>query len=298
VERVLGVPFAQVDGRPLLLDAVYPAGRLHGEPEGPRPVVLHVGEPWIKGARSADPWFHRYFATHGFFAATCDVRSFAEAPFPAQLHDVKAAIRWLRAHAGTYGIDPERIGIWGESIAATLAALAGLTGDSGVPELEGDVGSPGHSSGVQAVVWASGGADFPRKWAEKRWQRGQLTQVFGAPVDEKPELARLASPLYHARRLGSCGPPPPPCLLLHGTRDETTPFDPAMLLCEALRAAGGEAELVPLLGRYHNWTGLVENAEEHWRYWDMAPMALPFFIKHLRPWPCEGQGADGLVGGR
>ena len=96
VERLAGVEFAHPGGRCLLLDAVYPAGPLHGEPDGPRPVILHVGEPWISGQRSADPWYHAYFATHGFFAASCDVRSFAEAPFPAQLHDVKAALRWLR----------------------------------------------------------------------------------------------------------------------------------------------------------------------------------------------------------
>src|SRR6266508_6690739 len=137
VERLEGIEFACPGGRPLLLDAVYPAGRLHGEADGPRPVVLHVGEPWLKGVRSADPWYHAYLATHGFFAATCDVRSFAEAPFPAQLHDAKAAVRWLRANASAYAIDPARIGVWGESIAATLAALVGLTGDRAVPELEG-----------------------------------------------------------------------------------------------------------------------------------------------------------------
>jgi acetyl esterase/lipase len=283
VERLAGVEFAHPGGRRLLLDAVYPAGPLHGEPDGPRPVILHVGEPWVSGQRSADPWYHAYFATHGFFAASCDVRSFAEAPFPAQLHDVKAALRWLRTNAGTYGIDAARIGVWGESIAATLAALAGLTGDSGVLQLEGYSGATDrarYSSAVQAVVWASGGADFLWQWAEKHWQRLQLGQMFGGPVDDHRELAQLASPLHHARR--SPGVPPPPFLLLHGTRDETTPFEPARELCAALSAAGGEAELVPLLGRYHNWTGFVENPDERWRYWDLAPMALPFWIRHLR----------------
>jgi acetyl esterase/lipase len=170
VERLEGIEFACPEDRPLLLDAVYPAAALHGDSEGPRPVVLHVGEPWVEGVRSTDPWYHAYFATHGFFAASCDVRSFAEAPFPAQLHDVKAALRWLRANASTYGIDVDHIGVWGESIAATLAALAGLTGDCAVPELEGDsapAGYAAYSTAVQAVLWASGGADFPRHWAEK-----------------------------------------------------------------------------------------------------------------------------------
>jgi len=183
--------------------------------------------------------------------------------------------------------------VWGESITATLAALAGLTGESGAAQLEGYSGAAdqtSYSSAVRAMMWASGGADFPRQWAEKRWQRSQLAQVFGGPVDENAQLAHLASPLHHARRRELGGPPLPPFLLLHGTRDETTPFEPALQLCEALRAAGGQAELVPLLGRYHNWTGLVENQDERWRYWDLAPMALPFFVRHLRPWTAAPGG--------
>jgi len=283
------VEFARAAGRPLLLDAVRPQGRLDGEPEGPRPAVLYIGEPWVRGVRSRDPWLHAYLATHGFFAATCDVRSFTEAPFPAQLHDVKAAIRWLRASAAAYGVDPDRIGVWGVSIAATLAALVGLTGDSGNPELEGDVGQPAHraySTRAQAVVWASGAADFPRQWAEKPGLRDQLARAFGGPLDGHPgraRLAHLASPLHHVRHARDGGGQPPPFLLLHGTRDETTPLAPAAAFCTALGAAGGEVELVPLLGRRHNWTGLVDNPDETWRYWDMAPMALPFFIRHLRP---------------
>lgn len=288
LHRVPGVEFARPGGRPLRLDAVLPSGRLHGEPAGPRPAVVLTGSPWTDGVRSADTWLQPYLATHGFVAVSSDLRPFAEAPFPAQLHDVKAAVRWLRDNAPTYGVNPRRIGIWGDSIAATLAALVGLTGDSSNSDLEGHSSSSdvrGASSAVQAVVWASGGADFPRQWEEKPWQHGQLSQVFGGPVNEKPELARRASPLYHARGRGPGAPPPPPFLLLHGTRDETTPFEPAVLLCEALRATGGEAELVPLPGRFHNWTGLVENEDEPWRYWDLAPMALPFFVRHLRPWP-------------
>jgi acetyl esterase/lipase len=288
VQRMLGAEFARVGGRPLLLDAVFAPGRLHGEPEGPRPAVLFVGEPWIKGVRSTDPWYHPYLATHGFVAASCDVRAFAEAPFPAQLHDVKAAIRWLRAHAATYGINPQRIGIWGDSIAAYLAALTGVTGDSGHPELEGPLAPGAPSSRVQAVVWASGVSDIPRLWAAWHWTRVHLSRLLGVPADAHPDLARLASPVTHV------GPDAPPFLLLHGTRDETTAFEQAVLLHQALRAAGVESELVPLLGRYHNWTGVEENTDERWRYWDLAPMALPFFIRHLRPWHQEARTHQAL----
>ena len=282
VERACAVEFARAGGRALRLDAVFPAGRLPDESAGPRPAVLMAGSPWTDGLRPRGSWLQPYLATHGFVAVGCDLRPFAEAPFPAQLHDVKAAIRWLRANAPAYGIDPDRIGAWGASIGATLAALAGLTGDSGNPELEGGPSGPGASSAVQAVVWASGGADFVRQWAEQRGQRDRLAQVFGGPVDALSEMARLASPLHQARRRGPGAPPPPPFLVLHGTRDATTPFEPAGLLCEALRAAGGAAELVPLLGRGHTWTSRGEDPDDDGRYWDLAPMALPFLVKHLR----------------
>jgi acetyl esterase/lipase len=270
VERVLGVEFARVDGGPLLLDAVFPAG----EAGAPRPVVLYIrGDGWSRGVRSADPWLHPYLATHGFFAASCDYRPSGRARFPAQLHDVKAAIRWLRANSAAYGIDPDRLGIWGDSAGAHLAALAGVTGDSGLSDLEGDSGSPGHSSRVQAVVWCSGASDFLRGRRDEYVER-----LFWGTGPEQHALMRLASPVYHVRA-GA-----PPFLLLHGTRDETTRFEQAVALYEALVVAGAEAELVPLLGRYHNWTGRAENPDDAWRYWDAAPMALPFFVRHLRPW--------------
>lgn len=289
VERLVDVEIARRDGRSLLLDAVFPAGRLHGEPVGPRPAVLYVeGSGWSSGRRSSDAWLGPYLATHGFFAASADYRPSGEAPFPAQIQDVKTAIRWLRANAGSYGIDPDRIGIWGDSAGAHLAALAGVTGDSGDPDLEGGFAPWRVSSRVQAVVWAAGVSDFQRQRQGMRRDPDVLVGLFGGPLSERDALLRLASPLTHVRPTVAATkdapfpPPPPPFLLLHGTRDETTPFEQAALLHGALRAAGGASELVPLLGRFHNGTGLAANSVERWRWWDMAPMALPFFVKHLR----------------
>jgi acetyl esterase/lipase len=109
-----------------------------------------------------------------------------------------------------------------------------------------------------------------------------FARLFGGPGPQRHDLMGLASPLTHVR------PGAPPFLLMHGTRDETTPFEQAAALHAALVAAGAEAQLVPLLGRYHNGTGRVENPDDPWRYWELAPMALPFFVKHLRRWPGSG----------
>jgi acetyl esterase/lipase len=285
IERRLGLRFGEADGRPLLLDAYCPAG----EPTRLRPaVVITHAAGWSSGGR-ADDWFAPYLATHGFVSVSCDYRLSGEAPFPAQLHDVKAAIRWLRAHAPAYRIDPDRIGIWGGSAGAHLAALAGVTGDSGDPALEGDSGSPGHSSRVQAVVWLNGVSDFLRRGRLIQPHNEYVVRLFGGPpggtVADRPDLLRLASPVAHVT------PSAPPFLLLHGTEDETTDFEQAVGLYEALVAHGVEAELVPLVGRYHNCTGRPEHPEgapDRSHGWEAAPMALPFFVKHLRRRPGSG----------
>jgi pectinesterase len=93
---------------------------------------------------------NRTLAEHGFVTATIDYRLSHEAIFPAQIHDVKAAIRFLRDNHQRFGIDPERIGVWGHSAGGHLAALAGVAGN--VPELEGDGGTAGVSSAVQAAA--------------------------------------------------------------------------------------------------------------------------------------------------
>ncbi len=95
-------------------------------------------------------WISPLLAAHGFIAVEISYRLSGQALFPAQLYDTKAAIRWLRAHAEQYHIHVDRIGIWGDSAGGHLASLVGVTGER--PDLEGQSGSPGHSSRVQAVI--------------------------------------------------------------------------------------------------------------------------------------------------
>ena len=269
---ITNLPYGKADGRPLLLNIICP----YPMPATPRPAVIWVhGGGWTAGDRwdGHNDCFCPLLVRHGFVAATIEYRLMPHARFPAQLHDVKAAIRWLRANTATFPIDPDRIGIWGFSAGACLAALAGLTGD--VPELEGDCGSPGYSSQVQAVAVGAVPADL------LEYRSGDLHDFLidflaGTP-EERADLWRRASPIYHVHKNA------PPFLIAHGTRDELIPFAQAQRLAAALAAAGGTVELIPIEGVYHNWTTQIEVPEGGERECDLGPLALPFFQRHLHP---------------
>lgn len=270
------IQFGEADGKPLLLDFMSP--QVLADTSRPTVIWLH-GFGWFAGTRrdNLEISMCALLATHGFVAVSIEYRLSGEATFPAQIHDVKAAIRWLRANAETYGIDPAHIGICGGSAGGGLAALAGLTGD--VPELEGDSGSPGHSSRVQAVAVASSPSDFLRSGGEMRNDTdGPVTRLFGGTVAEKRDLMQLASPIAHVSRNA------PPFLIAHGTLDETVPFEQGKRLHQALVDAGAAAEFIPIEGAYHNWMTRVESEipgrEDTWK---LGPMALPFLRQHLSP---------------
>lgn len=269
------VQYGEADGKPLLLDAITP----RGTPDRPRPAVVWLhGFGWFAGTRrdNLEISMCLFLAAHGFFTVSIEYRLSGEATFPAQIHDVKAAIRWLRANAATHGIDPAHIGIWGGSAGGGLAALAGLTGD--LPELEGSSGSPGYSSRVQAVAVASSPSDFLRPGGEMSNDAdGPVERLFGGTVAEKADLMRLGSPIAHVSRSA------PPFLIAHGTLDETVPFEQGKWLYEALVAAGVEAEFIPIEGVYHNWLTEVEGIPGREDTWKLGPLALPFFTKHLHP---------------
>ena len=150
--QFLGVTYAAPGGyRPLQLDVWVPAT------EAPAPLVVWVhGGAWMMGDRRYLPptlrpnQLFEALLDAGLAVATIDYRFAKEARFPAQLHDVKAAVRYLRAHAEALGINVDRIGVWGESAGGHLAALVALTADR--TDLEGDLGVVGPSSAVDVVV--------------------------------------------------------------------------------------------------------------------------------------------------
>lgn len=145
-----GIEYGRAGDIALPLDLVTPRATTGS---GPAVIWLHGGG-WYAGSRADGiTYWCSLLAAQGFVVASVDYRLSGDAPFPAQIHDVKAAIRWMRDNARTYHVDPDRIGIMGHSAGGHLAALAAVTGD--VPALEGDCGSPGESSHVQAAAIAS-----------------------------------------------------------------------------------------------------------------------------------------------
>jgi acetyl esterase/lipase len=261
-----GVEFATVEGfRPLLLDLYLPA---RGAAPAPAIVYLHGGG-WAVGTRRR---FGRAFASWsptpldllaqaGFAVATVDYRLSGEARFPAQLHDVKAAVRWLRGNAARLDVDPARVIAWGESAGGHLAMLAGLCGDSA--ELEGEIGDfLGESSAVGGVVdWygpmnllslssqhAAGSdkrPDDPDSWE---------SSLVGVPLQVDPARARAASPISYVHAAA------PPIQIHHGTVDTQVPFAQSVEFVDAHRLAGGRADLIVVEGSDHFWTGAPDVA--------------------------------------
>jgi acetyl esterase/lipase len=255
--RVLpGVPYAALPGiRPLELDVWLPP-----ESRTPSPAVLFLhGGGWRAGSRhlagpafsGAQPTPFEQLARAGIAVASADYRLSGEARWPAQLHDVKAAVRWLRARAGELGIDGERIAAWGESAGGHLAELLGLTMDD--PALEGGIGVTGPPSRVCAVVAWYAPSDLPAMAADTGTDPmdpdTREARLLGAPPPAVPDAAAQASPVTHV----SAGAPP--FLLLHGSADRLVPCVQSERLHSALREAGVHAELVLYPGAHHMWAG-------------------------------------------
>ena len=251
-----GVTYAVPFGyRPLQLDLWVPPTA------GPAPLVVWVhGGAWIVGDRRDLPPTLRpdqLFETlvdAGLAVATIDYRLVREAAFPAQLHDVKAAVRYLRAHAEELGLETSRVGIWGESAGGHLASLAGLTAHR--PDLEGDLGVVGPSSAVDVVVDWYAPTDLesmPRPTGASPLAEF-LPEGVASPEDQVlhglDEQARSdASPVNHVTAAA------PPFLIVHGTADPLVPYAQSEQLAAALTAAGVPVRLVPVDGAEHIFLG-------------------------------------------
>lgn len=227
--------------RDLKLDIVYPE---QGEKKSPC-IVWICGGAWQQMSTSAHLAYLCDLARRGFTAASVEYRTSNEVTFPGQLEDVKAAIRYLRAHAGQYGIDTERFGVMGESAGAHLAAMAACTGD--LPEY--DKGQYlEYSSRVQAACcWylpADLGSMISRTPKERQAASPEALLI-GANPAQDGERARAASPC------GWVTEQTPPFLLLHGTADQTVPFSQSEQMYDALKRAGADAELVAIEGAQH-----------------------------------------------
>lgn len=245
----------------------------------PMPVMIYIhGGGWNHGDRKqALNSICNYVLKRGYIGVSLDYRLTPEAPFPAQIQDVKLAIRYLRAHAAQYNLDPSRIGVWGSSVGGHLAALLGTTGDlvagdpvvldTGdtveVPDLEGSGGWPEYSDKVQAVADWYGPADFTTTFANNY---SSVTALLGGHrALDVPEQARLAMPGTYA------SPDDPPFWIRHGDADATIPYTDSVTFAEQLQSAGVpmvDVKIVP--GQGHGFTGTAsENANaEAWAFLD------------------------------
>ena len=252
-----GLTYAVAFGyRPLQLDLWVPAG------DGPAPLVVWVhGGGFMFGDRRILPETFRpnqvfdALLDAGLAVATIDYRHALEAPFPAQLQDAKAAVRYLRTFAFDLGIATERIGAIGESAGGHIVAALGLTAHR--PDLEGTHGVLGRSSAVQAVVDWYGVADLttmPRHTLPPEIA-AKLPPELVTPPEDQLTRGLDGSALADASPITHVTPDAPPFLLLHGTADWLVPYSQSEALHAALTAAGVEARLVPVEGAQHIFDG-------------------------------------------
>jgi acetyl esterase/lipase len=243
VEVERGLVFGTGGGRELKLDLARPR-----DGEGPFPAVVCLhGGGWVGGDRGQLEQTIRVLAARGYVAVTPDYRVAPRDRFPAPVEDCKAAVRWLRANAARYKVNPLRVGVVGFAAGGHLACLVGLTGKE--DGLEGVGGNADQPSGVQAVVSFFGPTDLTRSDWGKEARDNNLVPLLGGTLDDKPEQYRRASPLSYARK-GA-----PPFLFIHGAEDRVVPVAHSRELAEKLRAAGGSARVLELEGEGHGLRG-------------------------------------------
>lgn len=220
---------AGAGGRDLRCDVYTPPGVEAGA-AAPCVILVHGGS-WRSGDRTQLRGYGILLGRAGYVCVAPEYRLLGEAPWPAQIHDVKAAIRWVRATASELGVDPARIAIEGNSAGAHLALVAAGTADH--PDLEGEGGHAGVSTAVAAVA-----AIYPPTLfvdASTPHSNGALPLIALAEGDA--EAAKLASPVHHVTAEF------PPTLLVHGTDDTTVPVSASMRMYEELVAAGVPVDL-------------------------------------------------------
>lgn len=252
------LPIGKGGERIMKLDLVCPKN----PPARPLPALVYIhGGGWNHGSKNDHARKIIGYAKDGYIGVSIEYRLTHEAIFPAQLEDCKLAIRFLRANAEKYHINPDKIGVWGSSAGGHLAALLGTTG--GIKELEGNGGWPDFSSRVQAVCDCSGPVDFINEYADRY---SSVTKLLGINALADPERARRAMPGTYA------SPDDPPFLIIHGTKDTTVPFENSRLFYEDLKRAGVRVSFLPVEGAGHSFSD----------YPQVTAAAKEFFEKLLK----------------
>ena len=265
------VTYCTMDGIPLKMDILYPFTGY-----GPWPVVIYVhGGAWIGGSK-LDPYGDidlPALRQAGYMAVSVSYRLAPEYPFPAMIQDIKCAVRYLRAHAAEYNIDPDRIGARGSSAGGHLVSLLGLADESA----GWDVGPYlNQSSRVQAVVDTYGPTDLSDP-AFFGLFRNAINALFRSR-ELTDELLASASPLTYI----SAGDPP--FLILHGDRDEVVDLSQSQKLYDALVKAGIPAELIVVQGGGHGFKPLDDYYTIPTRA-QITDLMVAFFDQYLKSSP-------------
>jgi acetyl esterase/lipase len=240
------------------LDVYVPRG------DGPFPLVIWVhGGAWEGGSKDGGgPVIP--LLSHGYAVASTNYRLSKHEVFPAQIHDVKAAVRFLRANAKKYKLDPDRFGACGASAGGHLVALLATSG--GVKELEGDGANKDVSSKVSAIIDFFGPTDLA-KLSPPAAKANPVTRLLGGSTGDKKDLAALANPITHVTK-GD-----PPILIVHGDEDNLVPASQSELLHGALKKAGVDSTLIIIRGAGHGSGIFVPERMNDY---------VGFFDKHLK----------------
>ena len=229
--------FAVAEGTELCLDLYLPLWKTDC------PLVLYLhGGGWIHGSyKEAGA---RWLSAHGFAVASVQYRFTDEAQFPAQIHDVKAAIRWLRAHRSEFGYNTEKIGVLGVSSGGHLAMLAGARSDKS--ELEGQLGDHlDEKTTVDAVINYFGASDLILRSETQPSQTDPsysvVHRLLGSTPRDNPSLAKLASPAFHITSKSA------PIYVIHGEKDEQVLVNQAHRIIEAYQKSEQDVlvDLIP-----------------------------------------------------
>ena len=264
--------YASRDGAELKLDLYLPAQPIRR----PTPVIVFLhGGGWSGGTQDDRPDFSRYFARDGFAMASIDYRLTPSITFPANVEDVRTAVRWLKANAAAHGLDPDRVCLWGTSAGGHLAAVAALAPRG---TFEG-ADNLTHTSSVRCVLDAYGPTRFDAMDGQTEAERETLqpavvtiiagrggrggaggrgavphddatspeSRLVGGPVQTVPDRVRAASPMTYL------GKDAPPFLIMHGLADNSVPHGQSVMLYNALKDAGHEVTLRLIDGLPHTF---------------------------------------------
>ncbi len=257
------VEYANPDNQHLMVDMARPAAASAGL----LPAILCIhGGGFRAGDRHGYDGLVQEFARRGYVAVTVEYRLAPKYQFPAQVFDCKACVRWLRANASKYHIDPNRIGVTGGSAGGHLAQFLGVT--IGQKQFEGDEGNLKQSSAVEVVVNQYGPSDFTKSYGKSVDAAEVLPLFLGGNLETAKLRHIVSSPLNWV------SPDAAPTLCIHGTKDNYVAYEQAVWMVDRLKECGVEAVLMTMEGAGHGFGG--DDAKRA----DAAMFA--FFDSHLK----------------